>query len=329
MSNRISHIDILKGLGIILVVLGHVTQYKPLHDFIYAFHMPLFFLVSGLFLHDKKGFVRSHARSLLLPYLTFGLLTFVYWWLIESRFRELGTGESVSSQLVNLFIPTEMQLCNVVLWFLPCLFLASVAVNWINKSVRSVSGRLWIVGGLVIVAGFFGSHLPFHLGQATQASPYLLITSVLGGGIAGADIYLKDKRLASIVIGFAGLAGIWLSGVSCNMLGTSYIPCYPVCFVVALFGSACLYLLAYAIRKSHLLSWLGMNSLAIMLMHEPVKRIVIQLYALCWGESSDALRSSIWQSIIMTILTLLVLFPMVLFINRYFPFLLGKKRKKI
>lgn len=45
MTKRIEYIDILKGIGIILVVLGHVTQDKQVFQLIYAFHMPLFFFV--------------------------------------------------------------------------------------------------------------------------------------------------------------------------------------------------------------------------------------------------------------------------------------------
>ena len=48
MQNRISYIDSLKGIGIFIVILGHTYQVPDLlHDIIYSFHMPLFFMVSG------------------------------------------------------------------------------------------------------------------------------------------------------------------------------------------------------------------------------------------------------------------------------------------
>lgn len=41
---RDSTIDIAKGIGIFLVVLGHFTVFaSPLYHYIYLFHMPLFF----------------------------------------------------------------------------------------------------------------------------------------------------------------------------------------------------------------------------------------------------------------------------------------------
>ena len=122
-----------------------------------------------------------------------------------------------------------------------------------------------------------------------------------------------------------GLLIALLSGVTCNMQSSSFMPCYPLSFVVALSGVASLYILAYSIQNNQVLSWLGMNSLAIMLIHEPVKRIVIKVYSSIVGIPVDVVRDSILQGMIMTLLTILVLLPIILLINKFLPFLLGKK----
>ena len=181
-KQRVEYIDILKGLGIILVVLGHVTLNSDLYHFIYAFHMPLFFIVSGMFLHDKPRFIRKQAKSLLIPYLSFGFLTYVYWWLVESRFRELPIGETFFSQFVNLFVPTGTQHCNVVLWFLPCLFLACVTCNYLNSKINLKSLKILILFGLICCVGYIENGYPFYIGQTSQALPYLLSGILLGGG---------------------------------------------------------------------------------------------------------------------------------------------------
>lgn len=53
MKERIGYIDAAKAVGIWLVVMGHcsntIVQYPYLVSFIYLFHMPLFFLISGYF----------------------------------------------------------------------------------------------------------------------------------------------------------------------------------------------------------------------------------------------------------------------------------------
>lgn len=84
-SKRISSLDAMKGLLIILVVLGHVIQSNYLnyqHEFsfrlIYSFHMPLFFLISGYLnykeKHDNK-LINRRAVQLLVPFVVWALLT--------------------------------------------------------------------------------------------------------------------------------------------------------------------------------------------------------------------------------------------------------------
>lgn len=57
MNNRISYIDIFKGFGIFFVVFGHVTHIGVLREYIWDFHMPLFFFVSGLLYKSNLTFI--------------------------------------------------------------------------------------------------------------------------------------------------------------------------------------------------------------------------------------------------------------------------------
>ena len=69
---RESWIDVLKGIGIILVVIGHTSMENPLVKWIYVFHMPLFFALSGyMFGRGRKQytfvkFTEKRTQSLLL-----------------------------------------------------------------------------------------------------------------------------------------------------------------------------------------------------------------------------------------------------------------------
>lgn len=78
--NRLSDIDYTRGIAGICVLLGHAVQYtsgenfmhNPIWEFIYAFHMPLFAFLSGLFfsvsLKDAPiAFLTKKAKALLLP----------------------------------------------------------------------------------------------------------------------------------------------------------------------------------------------------------------------------------------------------------------------
>ena len=65
-------IDIIKGVGILAVVIGHSGCPAKLRTVIYMVHMPLFFLASGYLLqeerlHDTVRFVRGKIKSLYVP----------------------------------------------------------------------------------------------------------------------------------------------------------------------------------------------------------------------------------------------------------------------
>ena len=85
-TQRLEYIDELKGLAILLVVMGHIMEFclysgktSFLHDAIYSFHMPLFAFLSGLvftsLIDGKKIWnkVQKQSFRLLVPFLTMGL----------------------------------------------------------------------------------------------------------------------------------------------------------------------------------------------------------------------------------------------------------------
>ena len=114
-KKRLYLYDNLKFLLIVLVVLGHliddstvklfgdgggetgVPQAKVFSGafvFLYAFHMPLFFFISGWLYEGKNNFedgfpkfVLKRTRRLLIPYFVFLMLNFVYWTIVERHFR--------------------------------------------------------------------------------------------------------------------------------------------------------------------------------------------------------------------------------------------------
>ena len=69
---RSKWIDVYKGIGIILVVSGHIFN-GLIRDLIFLFHMPLFFFISGYLFKSKNYFnyFTKKSLSLLLPYVSF------------------------------------------------------------------------------------------------------------------------------------------------------------------------------------------------------------------------------------------------------------------
>lgn len=64
MSTRIEWVDIAKGFGIILVVIGHMVKGNGIvGQYIWAFHMPLFFFLSGMFMRPTELFISLIAKK--------------------------------------------------------------------------------------------------------------------------------------------------------------------------------------------------------------------------------------------------------------------------
>lgn len=79
MEKQIDFISICKGIGIILVVIGHLNIGEYWHQVIYSFHMPLFFFISGYLFKDKyldnpKDFVLKKVNSLYFPFLKWAMI---------------------------------------------------------------------------------------------------------------------------------------------------------------------------------------------------------------------------------------------------------------
>lgn len=96
---RIDSLDILKGIGIIRVVVGHmIGNQLYIRPWIYAFHMPLFFMVSGYCFNIAKhpkwlSFAMSRVWSLLVPCALYTVISLVVSpeYICEGKYYELKT----------------------------------------------------------------------------------------------------------------------------------------------------------------------------------------------------------------------------------------------
>lgn len=84
-SEQWKWVDIAKGIGIILVLLGHFNIPDTLRVEIYTFHIPLFFFLSGVVFNGHKPinrFLGDEAKRMIVPYyralLLLGVLLFCF-----------------------------------------------------------------------------------------------------------------------------------------------------------------------------------------------------------------------------------------------------------
>lgn len=141
--------DVMKGIGIICMLLGHADELSgtSIQQFIYTFHMPLFFILAGYFTRvDKENrwitYCRKYARRLLVPY-SFTFLLLFLWGALQTCFKgEIGW--MIRPVLSFLYgsrdvIQTEQYgaICVGAFWFVLGLFWAKCLFSFILTRARN------------------------------------------------------------------------------------------------------------------------------------------------------------------------------------------------
>ena len=168
MSNRIQYIDIARGIGILLVVLGHndFALVSPfVYQVIYSFHMPLFFFLSGYFINSSVGFwefVRRRFNSLLRPF----LFTIFMIYFVSVSFEKMSF-QTALFRITKSLYGTGYYLDWVQLWFLPHLFVVSLYAYVFLFVLRKVNNRWWrwgiLLATLAISIPLLKTFYPFSL----------------------------------------------------------------------------------------------------------------------------------------------------------------------
>jgi acyltransferase len=179
MKNNILWINNLKVFGILAVILGHIAS--PLGGFIYSWHMPLFFILSGFFikfnLPTKEFFIKDFQR-LMVPYFLFALIGLV----VEDLKRIALHRDSLDyvHEIKGVFIWMDMtSLINsyaFVLWFLPTLFFARIFLMVIHKCIENIVFQFIIVA-ILFTTSFF-VELPFAIDNSLNAILFLFIGNI-------------------------------------------------------------------------------------------------------------------------------------------------------
>lgn len=198
MTERFDWIDYLKTIGILAVILGHTAS--PLGDFIYSWHMPLFFMLAGFFIKTDipmRSFIEKDAKRLLIPYFIFA----IFGVLIEAIKRVALNREGLDylNEAFGVFLWMDMgSLSNtyaLVLWFLPVLFFARLIVYLVHEQIHK-GLRPFIM--LTMFYASFLVDLPFGVDNALNSVLFVYI------GFLYYKNYKKARNwfiLLSIVVG--------------------------------------------------------------------------------------------------------------------------------
>lgn len=334
-SNRIIWVDIAKGIGILLVLIGHISQNQYISSFIYCFHMPLFFIISGYLYSDKQHYVKKKIKSILIPYLFFAIISFLYWYIIERNLR--GQDINPLNSFLNIWLARggdANYIFNVALWFLPCLLTVELMFHLLVKKIKSIKVLSAIIFLFSIIgylyAQFHLIRLPFGIDIAFIAIGFYFLGYLWR---QKGEIYLKKlnlnimKRIIIICICFLLVVIISQLTGNLNMNNLQY-PFYPLIYILAITGTFMVYLIATSLKENKILQYLGTNTLIIMGIHEPIKRVIIELMERITRIPAEILRTNLIGIIVLTIILSIICIPFIFMIKRYFPFLIGRKKEK-
>ena len=165
--SRVQYMDVFRGIGIILMIMGHIWFGTYFDIFKAAFHMPMFFFISGFFFQHKTteelsvlSFILKKARTLLVPYVFFGVGHF----LIDYYFF----GNHSWKPLIKLFSWNNNGLAITgVFWFLSALFIANVLFFLIDRYITNIIAKSVLIFIISIFGNYFELlHPPFSLSAA-------------------------------------------------------------------------------------------------------------------------------------------------------------------
>lgn len=317
MKQRIAYFDRAKALLIGLVILGHVLNYaNPGYDIIpytlmqvviSSFHMPAFFLLTGMLAAEERWkkrslpeLLKSRCLTLLVPYFFFETLAVLYKHFV---LHTVALWDGLYRMITFR--------CNVGAdWYLPALFLANLFF-WIYARCRWK--YKWIPAVLLSIV--LRQLLPNAHGWN------LLLRGLLGFGFLVTGMLLK-KQLTQFNL-WKSVAAMGLTVLSAALafklgLGNDFYQCILESPLLFWISGVCGLHSVLAVARLLPWKWLGKvgeNTLTIMGTHQLVQYTV--------PAGSSPLRV-----IGMLLLIAVVEIFVVAVTNRFCPFLVGKKRKE-
>lgn len=260
-------VDLLRGLAILAVIFGHIAS--PLTGFIFSWHMPLFFFVSGFFIRideSVKIFLIKNFKRIMLYFFVFALIGF-----LATYFRNIflnRENESVLSSLTGIFFWMDFEHLNhygFVLWFLPALFWG----KFINYLFLKYLKNKWLIGALILMifslVVSLKIKLPFALDIGLISSLWIFLGYLVFNFFK--EKILKYWAYLAIII-FSSLLLLPVPGLNLSVRYFSF-PVYNVLysFLIIIFLFIATNKIVAKIKRNNLLVYLGQNSMFLFVFH--------------------------------------------------------------
>ena len=334
-SGRIVWIDQLRSLAFLFVIIGHVAIPKEMKSLIYSFHMPLFFLISGLTINNQKilnipfkDYVSKQAKSLLVPYFWLSFLCYPLWYLAfqiltDSKQTVFGVFKGIFAGSLELNSPSN------ALWFLLVLFVANIIYAGIVKISK---GNDVVLLCLVLISAIIGYldkafNQLWHFNVAFTAVMLLYLGNIFINWYKQSKLHNHKKsfdyviKTLGVVICFVviGLQSHKLNGrisMTANKFGKSVLLFY----VTAIAFSLAITLIVMLLPKISFVTYIGQNTLFYLGIHIPIIRILEKAFPEIFLQYK--------YSIPLAFALYIALIPIVMFVKKLFPYVCGVPTKK-
>lgn len=270
---RDTSVDVLKGIGIILIILGHLDASGIGGSFIaylYTFHVALFFVAAGYTWRAKPGLsfasvLVTKFRTIYVPYIVFFLISLAYGHLVM-RFvfgqpvAPFDPVQSLKALLASSEWLNTVPTYNFALWFLPVFFVASVLFHLLQK-VRNIFAYLGVVIALAAVSIPIQDLLPGRPVIAINVVPVALVFMASGYLIRRFIPIAKMSYFMAIPVFVFSLWAAYMFPGNIARIGSYW-------YFAGAIASIALYLrLSIDIRSSSFLQYVGRNSLIVFGIH--------------------------------------------------------------
>ena len=337
---RLTYLDMAKGIGIFLVILGHIEYIREdTLKWISSFHMPLFFVIGGILAYEKReegrplfSALAARARGTLVPYAAFTIMLLT----MNTLEHFLEPGALSGAQLARQYVDAATGYGIHILWFLPAYFTAGAIFLLLERGLRPVSRNLAVlllaVGayGVTVIfrldqyavtdlplIGFAGMDLLITLLRGILAMPFLLMGWYLGA------FYGRLPRKAFPVLALLLIPGGILA-LHLSVFDLHYLYVEPWHYLAAFLSCAGLTALMRALPAIRPLAWLGRNSLVIMCTHAAFFVVYYVSLGMFFIDNRIPLPQPVFN-LGVSVLVCAAEIPVVLIFNRYFGYLLGRK----
>lgn len=303
---RLNQYDVLKGIAIILVLVGHAIPRSGVgRELIYGFHMPLFFFCSGCFFNERPFLesTKKDIKGLLIPWCTFSIV------LVCCNFvlKYFGYGHTFNPLDENCYVLYQ------IIWFLICLFITRLLYRslYMLRNKLIINTLIW--GGYMMTycLGHNNINIPFFIDTAFAMLAFYHIGYLFKS--KGYQDY-RSPIWANVLLLIVYAVFVWYVHPQVN-IRVNIFPIYLV--ILSMVPIYALYQICCHI-KSKFLTLCGVASLTIMGLHGPIYDIVM----------FPLMRRSPLPQSIEIVLTVVVTLGLTLIAHKllmkYAPVLLGK-----